>query len=991
MKKRVLSLVMTLVMMVSLLPNAFAAKQPTFTDVNKDMWCYDYVEFVAKNGYFKGTTETTFSPNGQMTRQQFVTVLARMAGAKVDNSVTAFPDVPAGSYSAGSVAWAVKHGIVTGYADGTFKPTAPVTRQQMCAFMSRFMDYYADVHGAFFLKKGTVSSFADYNQVADYAKAPVDRCRTYGLIVGYAEDNTFRPANTATRAHVAAVITRLADVLRLGGGGGGRPDEYTLTYVDNNADVAEHKVIEVVQEDDNTFTVKGDPSVELDGYVAVDADKNFVAWTGDDGMVKPGAEYVMAGEEATLNALWINPNDLLFSAMFAAADHVNSVAAAKLPAVNNKVGAYASADFAAILADPAADDAARELTVKASASMNADNMVAKVAEIATKYAVDLVSVASVAAAKDEAKEAVALTKSEIREIVTEVLDLIDAKEWVYGEGYRAKLENLIDEIYEEVQSHNEMYKGFKYNNKFIVDGVEVKNGNTVLFSADKNGFVGTTYKRAAARAAKAVAQQLYTQLQTNYAAEEYAYDLELSAALTLVFDYSDDATIYAMVKDFSPVYKMTAELALTQDPDVLGYRYFNGENYVQLTVTDMMQAEYLNAVDTIAVAAMTNRAALAKLEGMVNAAIDAKLTGDAVKYIDKADLKAAVSNWLADNTDTGDAYRANADYYLPFDFFWTLGGTVDAAGNIVPAAGIDASRTLCDNTELEALIDAAVVAAINDTYGVNVNGGTVEEALLTLIESKVDRVNTIEYMGTSVSIDWVDDQVLADTTGTWDAIVRGLLADKKAAVLTGDLATLIASVPGAEAYLDVKILNEIGLDDSYPVPSDEDRVIAALADAAIAQYDIDPDAMIAAAVGEYAKYLNQIGLVRTFEGLSTVQVSKLVSVLRNDYFLDYVKGFEQAPALLNNLAKAIAKIDDNASEIVIDGVVISNGAAKVEAVKAAIESGKVEKVAAAVADFLDQFGYMSMSTFERGVKVEVTATARATTYTDSVTLVLDVE
>ena len=142
MKKRVLSLVMTLVMMVSLLPNAFAAKQPTFTDVNKDMWCYDYVEFVAKKGYFKGTTETTFAPNNTMTRQQFVTVLGRMVGAKVDHSVTVFSDVPVNTYSTGYIAWAVKHGIVNGYADGTFKPTNPVTRQQMAAFMSRFMDYY---------------------------------------------------------------------------------------------------------------------------------------------------------------------------------------------------------------------------------------------------------------------------------------------------------------------------------------------------------------------------------------------------------------------------------------------------------------------------------------------------------------------------------------------------------------------------------------------------------------------------------------------------------------------------------------------------------------------------------------------------------------------------------------------------------------------------------------------------------------------------------
>lgn len=1068
MKKRVLSLVMTLVMMVSLLPNAFAAKQPTFTDVNKDMWCYDYVEFVAKNGYFLGTTPTTFSPNGNMTRQQFVTVLARMAGAKVDNSVTAFSDVPAGSYSAGSVAWAVKHGIVTGYADGTFKPTAPVTRQQMCAFMSRFMDYYTNVHGAFFLKKGTVSSFIDNDQVADYAKAPVDRCRTYGLIEGYA-DNYFRPANTATRAHVAAVITRLAKVLRMGGGGGGGGYDYSLTYIDTNAAEEKYQQI-VVEQDEAVFTVLGDPSANAD-YVAVPvpagkSEKNFVAWTDGSKMVDANGEYTITSEDgtATLNALWVSPDDLLFNAMFAAADYASKKADEKLPEANKMVAGYAGAEFDMALAAPASDDATRELTMTATASMNADNIVEKVVETAVRYAVNVVSTVTKATAKDEAKEAVALTKAEVSEIAAEVLDLIDAKEWVYGNGNRAKLENLIDEIVEEARTHNEMYKGFKYNKQFIVDGVEVKDGNTVLFSADKNGFDGITYKRAAARAAKAVAQQLYTQLKTNYAGEEYAYDLSLSAALTLDFDYSDDTVINAMVKDYCSEYKFTATVNLVQDPDVLGYRYFNGQNYAQLVVTLLMQAEYEAAAQAMVEAAMSNQSAKNYVLNMVNAKIDdmvkngqlADLQAKTSKNVAKV-LKDAAAEWVNYNVSaTMLIDDSQADFYLPLHFFWTLGGKIDAAGNIVPAEGIDASRHLFDNSMLTEAIDSLVDDVIVDTLKTEyptmkldpndlegslkdeINKMVVEKAkvedVLSQAEQTMKTKNT-ESMGLLAMV--VADEIGWNMNDPADSLtiaqlenflmkqystdpadnqtgliamqdeIKGAIDAKVDAAMTGKVGDMLGKVNGGKAYMKNKVMNHLGFTTLYPAYSatQENLIIADMVAQVKAKFGVDAatinstiESMTKTAAGQFSKYLNNVGVVKTFKDLETVQIQSLVNVMRSDLFASAVGVAEgkvaSAPELLTKLAEAIAQFDENASSITItelatgNVVVIDNASQYVKDVKAAMEKGNVDKLVEEVADFLAQFGTMSIASFEKGVKIDVYAEARATEISDSITLEL---
>ena len=52
-----------------------------------------------------------------------------------------YPDVPVGAAFCGEIAWLSFNDIVNGYPDGTFKPTAPVSRQAMAAFLHRLYAY----------------------------------------------------------------------------------------------------------------------------------------------------------------------------------------------------------------------------------------------------------------------------------------------------------------------------------------------------------------------------------------------------------------------------------------------------------------------------------------------------------------------------------------------------------------------------------------------------------------------------------------------------------------------------------------------------------------------------------------------------------------------------------------------------------------------------------------------------------------------------------
>lgn len=181
-----------------------------FTDVRTDMWCYDAVTFVADRGYFKGMTETLFAPNMNMNRGMFVTVLGRIANVDVTQYTqdSKFSDVNNNAYYAPYVQWGVENGIVKGFADGTFRPTELITREQMAALMHRFcvvQGYDLSVDNANFMDR-----YTDLDKIGAWAYDDVEWVVSVGLMRGKT-NNTIDPKSYATRAQVAQVIKNMAD------------------------------------------------------------------------------------------------------------------------------------------------------------------------------------------------------------------------------------------------------------------------------------------------------------------------------------------------------------------------------------------------------------------------------------------------------------------------------------------------------------------------------------------------------------------------------------------------------------------------------------------------------------------------------------------------------------------------------------------------------------------------------------------------------------
>lgn len=115
-----------------------AIKLP-FTDVNEGDWFYDKVVYVYHNKLMTGTSETTFEPNATLTRAMMVQILYNKEGrpAATTNG-NPYTDVPKDQWYYNAVQWAYENKITSGTSETTFEPNSEVTREQFARFMYNY-------------------------------------------------------------------------------------------------------------------------------------------------------------------------------------------------------------------------------------------------------------------------------------------------------------------------------------------------------------------------------------------------------------------------------------------------------------------------------------------------------------------------------------------------------------------------------------------------------------------------------------------------------------------------------------------------------------------------------------------------------------------------------------------------------------------------------------------------------------------------------------
>ena len=178
----------------------YATTSAYFTDVATSTYA-DSVDFLYNKGITTGMTTTTFGPNTNVTRGQFVTFLYRAAGQPTVTAANKFTDVKASDYYYNAVRWAVQNGITTGRSATSFDPNANVTYQEIMTFLYRYDVTYLKHTGVV----GSSSVVYDYAKVDTWAQTAVKWAVGKGVLTA----GNLNPTTAGTRANVALYLHRM--------------------------------------------------------------------------------------------------------------------------------------------------------------------------------------------------------------------------------------------------------------------------------------------------------------------------------------------------------------------------------------------------------------------------------------------------------------------------------------------------------------------------------------------------------------------------------------------------------------------------------------------------------------------------------------------------------------------------------------------------------------------------------------------------------------
>lgn len=977
-KQRILSALLALCIVFTLVPTALAAKADDFTDVSRSDWFYDYVDYVSSKGYFRGTTETTFSPQRNMTRAMFVVVLSRFDGAKGDSSQSAFTDVAPGAWCTAAINWAAANKIVEGKGDGTFAPDAPITRAQMCAIINRYLNYYKKNNKVTLSQTGSVSAMSDQNTVPSYAVDAIKQCQRYGLIIGF-KDGTFRPNALSTRAHVAAVIYRMADLVKnakaentSGGGssgGGGSKDP-----VINPKDHIGNAVLDSIDQANTRFTK-------------------------------------------------------MKSAVISAIDKVNSesihLEPAQLQKVKDAVNAMVKIDD--VKADFTSGDAKDPRQVIWNVALNVkEGQAVSVIDQASKIANALVSgdpiqptpdnidgfLASVKAAVEN-ETGIVLSNKSLSEIKTQVVDKLKTEGKSLWANFHDGKGNYV------CGNVTVSFKDKTYT-------IKVDAGNTTLEGSKS---------QIAKELSTAIAKEIYAQMKAqSKKLNGYTDNFTFAIDLDVNFAPSANKKIAQDTDGFTRKYQVIVKAALDSD-GLIEYKYEGDENYLRLNVTKDIQTAYNKGLDQIAEQFAKNNGAKDKAVAEAKKGIKTEIPtlykdvktaldkyGITLTYTTEQSLENAlmpvVENWVDTNWRTIFNSTANGGTLKDLDNTALIEAVWPLIEKDIDALDVD---TLIQNQISEKLTEKG----INEAWIVNKanNSDTVQNA-----KKLVSAFGTVTFQPAGVTLDFtsIDDINFLLAQPMIKAVVPGFTI-----TLTGEgeepLSTALKQeiVTTATTELDSALTSSTTLKDMLEKNSDlKDYLIysaleqlgldfktekaAAAKDGAVlkdlvstiktegkAKLEAKLDDKLSAIdmseiLAENAEAQKKINLLNSLKfnatnGIQTKTAKELADALKSQTMMDIVgdKGNKYVDQYLEKIVNKVQTLLPDSASVTLNNVKLD------ESDLDAFRSAKTTKDAViALADLIAQFGNLSINSFaEPGQVMTVSYNGR----TASAHLVIDVK
>lgn len=219
-----------------------------FSDLSQASWAKATIEEWTQKGLVSGYPDGTFRPSNHITRAEFATLVQKAFDLKSE-AKSEFSDVASSDWYYDAVTTLASLGVVGGYEDGTFRPAGHITRAEAAAIMTNLKKLNPNASAA--------EKFADYASMADWAKGHVGAAVEAKFMSGY-PDGTFKASNTITRAESVATLNNVINpgevqanlVIDKAGTYGGTEVDYQMEKGNVTVNVADVKLKNMVIDGD---------------------------------------------------------------------------------------------------------------------------------------------------------------------------------------------------------------------------------------------------------------------------------------------------------------------------------------------------------------------------------------------------------------------------------------------------------------------------------------------------------------------------------------------------------------------------------------------------------------------------------------------------------------------------------------------------------------------------------------------------------------------
>ncbi|MBC8123022.1 MAG: S-layer homology domain-containing protein [Gemmatimonadaceae bacterium] len=179
---------------------AGAIQAADFGDI-QGYWAQPYVSTLADRQVIGGFPDGSFRPSAPITRAQFAAIAAKALnlGAGSGGGGGSFNDVPSSYWAARAISAVSGSGLVTGFPDGSFRPEEKITRAQALVILSKSLRENP-------ANTNALGKYEDAQAVPDWARDSVSKAANAGIIVNFPNTGEIEPNRLATRGEVAALM-----------------------------------------------------------------------------------------------------------------------------------------------------------------------------------------------------------------------------------------------------------------------------------------------------------------------------------------------------------------------------------------------------------------------------------------------------------------------------------------------------------------------------------------------------------------------------------------------------------------------------------------------------------------------------------------------------------------------------------------------------------------------------------------------------------------